>query len=126
MNRQREADMEITTPTKKFSNVEDFLKYATKTFSYNPAEDVWETGYGLTVIPVSSDVYINNADEEGNLNPEVLESLYSVQISCYSKQGKAMGTIYIDPEDCKYVGMSKYTAFVETKKGSTIWLEGWR
>ena len=72
MNRQREADMEITTPTKKFSNVEDFLKYATKTFSYNPAEDVWETGYGLTVIPVSSDVYINNADEEGNLNPEVL------------------------------------------------------
>lgn len=108
------------TPSKRFRDAESFLRWVSENFGWNPGEDMWESDYGIAVTPVSSNVYLNTVDDEGNINPEVFEDMESVLVVGTNRQGEVTGSIYIDPEDIKTIGISKYMFRFESKRGTVV------
>ena len=119
-NRKREAELSDMTPSKKFRDAESFLMWVSQNFGWNGGEDMWESNYGIAVAPVSPNVYLNIADAEGNINPEVFEDMESVLVVGMNRQGEVTGSIYIDPDDIKTIGVSKYMFRFESKRGTIV------
>ena len=119
-NRRREAELTNMTPSKRFRDAESFLRWVSENFGWNPGEDMWESNYGIAVTPVSSNVYLNMADDEGNINPDVFEDMESVLVVGTNRQGEVTGSVYIDPEDIKTIGISKYMFRFESKRGTVV------
>lgn len=123
-NRKREAEFSDMTPSKKFRDAESLLKWVSENFNWNQDEEVWESSYGVSVTPVSSNVYLTLASADGSINPEIFDDLMSVLIVCTNRQGEVTGNIYIDPEEIKMIGISKYMVRFESKKGTVVDLIG--
>lgn len=119
-NRRREAELTNMTPSKRFRDAESFLRWVSENFGWNPGEDMWESNYGIAVTPVSSNVYLNTVDDEGNINPEVFEDMESVLVVGTNRQGEVTSSVYIDPEDIKMIGISKYMFRFESKRGTVV------
>ena len=119
-----EAELSDMTPSKKFRDAESLLRWVSENFNWNQGEEVWESSYGVSVTPVSSDVYLNITSADGSINPEIFDDLRSVLIVCTNRQGEVTGSIYIDPEEIKMIGISKYMVRFESKRGTVVDLIG--
>ena len=118
--RVKETDLALMFPVKGFRDAENFLKYVSSKFVWDEEEDEFRSDYGISVSPVSSDVYLNTVDVDGHLNQEVLNDLKSILVTGRDKRGEITGSVYIVPEDIKMIGISKYMLRFESKRGTVV------
>lgn len=118
--RVKETDLALTFPVKGFRDAENFLKYVSSKFVWDEEEDEFRSDYGVSVSPVSSDVYLNTVDEDGLLNQEVLDDLKSILVTGRDKRGEITGSVYIVPEDIKMIAISKHMLRFESKRGTVV------
>ena len=118
--RIKETDLALMFPVKGFRDAESFLKYVASKFVWDEEEDEFRSDYGISVSPVSSDVYLSSVDVDGHLNPEVLDDLKSILVTGRDKRGEITGSVYIVPEDIKMIGISKHMLRFESKRGTVV------
>lgn len=118
--RVKETDLALMSPVKGFRDAENFLKYVASKFVWGEEEDEFRSDYGISVSPVSSDVYLSSVDVDGHLNPEVLDDLKSILVTGRDKRGEITGSVYIAPEDIKMIAISKHMLRFESKRGTVV------
>lgn len=118
--RVKETDLALMSPVKGFRDAENFLKYVSSKFVWDEEEDEFRSDYGVSVSPVSFDIYLNTVDVDGHFNPEVLDDLKSILVTGRDKRGEITGSVYIVPEDIKMIGISRHMLRFESKRGTVV------